>query len=118
MKHLLFAAYIFSVLYCYLQLNTMMDRAIEIFKERHPAIPIGNAPFGKGLSLSLETLAISAIPVANVFLGYFISTMGEGLISEIVDTVEMNHWNDIKEVESSLEEKLGSDRQDSATGNH
>lgn len=112
MKHLLIAVYIFSVLYCYLQLNTMMDRAIEIFRERHPAIPIGDAPFSKGLSLGLEVLAISAIPVVNVFLGYFISTMGDGFISEIVDSVEAKHWSDINKVESSLEEKLGSDKQE------
>lgn len=95
-----------------------MDRAIEIFRERHPAIPIGDAPLNKRLSLGLEVLAVSAVPVANLFIGYFISTMGDDFISKIVDSVEMNHWDDIKKVERSLEEQIESDGQGPVVGNH
>lgn len=106
MKHLLFAAYIFSVLYCYLQLNAMIDRAIEIFKERHPAIPVGDAPFAKGLELGLEILGVSAIPFFNLFIGYLASSVGEAGISEIVDSVEMKHYKEITEVENDLKGKI------------
>lgn len=105
MKHLLFAAYIFSVLYCYLEINAMIDRCIDVFKERHPLIPVGEAPIGKGLRLGIEILAISAIPVMNISLGFFISTMGEEVISEVVNNVEVNHLEEIREAEG-LADKL------------
>lgn len=100
MKHLLFAIYIFSVLYCYLKMNVMIDRCISVFVERHPLIPIGNPPWNKGFKLTLELLAISSIPIVNIFLGVAFSVIGDDAVSEIVDSVEMKHIHDIQEIEA------------------
>ena len=93
MKHLLIAAYIFSVFYCYMQLNTLIDRCVEIFKERHPAVPMDEAFGWKGVKLTIELLAVSAIPVVN--------------------NVELNYWHEIKDLERVVEELLGSNMQES-----
>lgn len=106
MKHLLIAMYIFSVLYCYLQLNTMTERCVKLFKERHPLIPMDEPSGWSGFKLGVEVLGVSAIPVANLFLGYFISTLDETVISEIVMNVETNHWQEIREAEDELSEKF------------
>ena len=105
MKHLLIAAYIFSIMYCYLQLDALINRCLDVFKERHPSFPVGDMPLGKGLRLYCEMLAISAVPVINICFGYFIATTGENFISSVVDTVEMNHLVEIREAEE-LTEKL------------
>lgn len=99
MKQLLFAAYVVSVLYCYMNINLMIDKCIEIFKERHPTIPVENGSFDKGLKVWLEILCISAIPVLNVFLGYVFSTMDSEIQSDIIDSVELTHRVEIMEAE-------------------
>lgn len=106
MKHLLIAVYIFSILYCYLQFNTVINFCIKLFKERHPTLPIEGASWSKEFKLSLEILLISAIPVVNILFGVFISTLDDNTISEIVDNVEMKHWNEIYEIENGLEGKI------------
>lgn len=110
MKHLLIAAYIFSVFYCYMQLNTLIDRCVEIFKERHPAVPMDEAFGWKGVKLTIELLAVSAIPVVNLILSYLLFTLGESVVSEVVNAVELNHWHEINELERASEELLGSNR--------
>lgn len=106
MKHLLIAMYIFSVLYCYLQLNTMIERCIKLFKERHPLIQMDEPSRWNGFKLEVKILGVSAIPVVNLFLGYFISTLDESVISEIVRNVETKHWQEIREAEEELSKKL------------
>lgn len=118
MKHLLIAVYIFSVLYCYLQLNTMIDQCLEIFQKRHPTIPMDTAFGWKGFVLTLKLLAISAIPIVNLLLGYAVSVIDEHMISEIVLDVEIRHMDEIKEFKKTTEELLGSDRQEPITGDH
>ena len=105
MKHLVFACYIASVLYCYLQLNMMIERCIERFMERHPSLPMENDAFSwNGLKLTMELILISAIPVANIALAMFCAQMGEGLINEIINNVEINHINEIRDFEKAAEE--------------
>lgn len=104
MKHLLVTVYIFSVLYCYLQLNTMIDRCVELFKERHPTIPMDTPVGWRGFKLAIELLGISAIPVINLFLIYFLSTVDESVILEIIRSVEVNHWQEIRNAEEALNE--------------
>lgn len=102
MKHLLIAVYIFSVLYCYLQLNIMIDRCVNLFKERHPTV-LMDAPVGlKEFKLALELLGISAVPVINLFLGYFLSTLDKSVILEIVNNVEEKHRQEIIDAEKNV----------------
>lgn len=106
LKYFLIAVYIFSVLYCYLQLNMLIDRCVAVLKERHPLIPMDEPIGWRGLKLTAEILLTSAIPVANIGLGYFCDTIDEPIISEIINNVESNHWTEILTVEQELASKL------------
>lgn len=106
MKHLLIAAYILSFAYCYLQLSAMIDTAVDLFKERHPLIPMDSPGGWRGLRVEAEMIGISVIPVINLLLGCFIATLDESVIQEIINNVEINNWQDIHDAEKDLTEEL------------
>lgn len=105
MKHLLIALYIFSILYCYVQLSNLLDRCIDEFKSRHPLIPMEEATWTSSLKVEAEIIVISAIPIFNLLLGFHVSNMGENIISEIISNVESNNWAEIQEAEEYKKEK-------------
>lgn len=105
MKHVLIAVYIFSILYCYAQLTNLMERCIAEFQSRHPLIPMDEPAWTSSFKVGLEMIAISAVPVINLFLGFSVSAMGDSVVSEIVTNVESNNWKEIQEAEDFQERK-------------
>lgn len=105
MKYLLITVYIFSVLYCYLEFNSMINRCVELFKERHPSIKLDASTGLKELKLVIELLGVSAIPIINLLLGYLISTLDDSVILEIINNVEIKHWQEIHDAEKELTER-------------
>ena len=101
-KHCLIAAYIFSTLYCYIGFTHTIDEALKRIKENHPSLPFDELPAWKGLKLNLQLLALSAIPVANIFLGWFFNNIPEEVLDEVVCKVETEHWQEIRGFEESL----------------
>lgn len=112
-KHLIIAIYISSAMYCYWQLGATIDSCIDLFKERHPSLPIDGAKFWPGLKFGIEVMALCAIPVLNLLFGYFCATLDHSVIIKIVENVETDHWKEIKEYENEFnsvaEELDGSD---------
>lgn len=54
--------------------------------------------------LNIKVLLISSIPVLNLVIGYLFNCMSDTLISEVADTVENNHWDDIVDIERTFDE--------------
>lgn len=104
MKHLLFAGYIFSVLYCYLETNSIINKTLQRFTEKHPNLPISETSPLKRFQIDIEILLISMVPVINIFLGLVFSCAQDGLIDEVVGNIEANHWSEIRELESDVED--------------
>lgn len=102
LKHFLIAVHIFISFYCYLQLNTLIDRCVVLFKERHPALPVDEPTGWKGLKLIAELFLVSAIPLLNLWLGYFCTTLDDSVVSQIINNVEVNNWQEIKEFEEAV----------------
>lgn len=102
LKHILICAYMFSVLYCYLQINIMINRCIELFERQHPLIPLKRTSAWSEFKLYTEVLAVSAIPVINLIVAFIISQFDDSVISEVVSNVEMKHWKEIKDAESGV----------------
>lgn len=100
MKHLLIAVYLFSILYCYLQINIMIDKCVEEFKKKHPGVLSKTRSSWSEFKLHVELLAISSIPVVNLIVGFLMSNFDNSVISEVVSNVELKHWKEIKEMEN------------------
>ena len=113
-RRALIVIYIFSVIYCYIATRSMVDRSMNEFFRRHPSLPMVKTSFREGIKLSLELLAISAIPVQNIFFGLFFDNASDEFIKEVVNGVEISHQKESREFEKSTEELIGSDRQRSA----
>lgn len=103
MKHLLIAAYIFSVVYCYMQFDALVESCIKVFKERHPLIPIDANRSWKGARATIEMIGVSLIPVLNLLLSLILSKLDDAAITQIIQTIEVEHWKEIKEAESVMD---------------
>ena len=53
-----------------------------------------------------EMIAVSAIPVVNIFLGYYFSNFDETVISEVIENVEAKYWMEIQEAEEEISSRL------------
>ena len=53
-----------------------------------------------------EMIAVSAIPVVNIFLGYYFSNFDETVISEVIENVEAKYWMEIQEAEKEISSRL------------
>lgn len=51
-------------------------------------------------------IAVSAIPVVNIFLGYYFSNFDETVISEVIENVEAKYWMEIQEAEEEISSRL------------
>ena len=109
MKQILIAVYFFSAVYCYMGTNALIDRAVYELLKRHPNIPPQSMSGWKGFKAHLEMLALSLIPVVNLVVGYFFNNVSDEMIAEIVSSVEIEHWHEIKDFERFTEELDGSD---------
>lgn len=116
-KHIIFAIYIFSVFYCYVEVHGAIAKAMNRFIERHPNLPIIESGFWGTLKVDLEVLLVSAIPIINIALGFMMSNAPSSFIDEVVNSVESSHWLEISECERSMEELGGSNRQESVASN-
>ena len=104
-KHLLIAAYIFSVIYCYMGLNALIEKSVEEILKRHTNISFVDNPIGwKGVKTHLLMLGISMVPLFNFVIGYFFSNISDEKFSEIVTAVEIEHWHELNELEKISEE--------------
>lgn len=102
LKYVVWTLYLFSVFYCFLQLNALIDKCVSQFKERHVLIPMDEPTGWNGLKLTIELLLISSVPVFNVGLGWFCGTIDDSVITEIVRNVEVDHWQEIKQAEQEI----------------
>lgn len=115
-KHILIAAYIFSAVYCYIGLNVLIEKAVEDVLKRHTSISFLDKPVGwKGHKTYLIMLVTSMIPVFNLVIGWFFNNISDEKLAEIVSAVEIEHWNDLKEIEKMAEELNGLDKQECVT---
>ena len=103
-KHLLIAAYIFSVIYCYMGFNVLIEKSVEEIFKRHTSVSFGDDPIGwKDAKTCLTMLCISVVPLFNLFIGYFFNNISDEKISEIVTAVEIEHWHELKAFEKISE---------------
>lgn len=116
MKYLLISAYIFSILYCYMGLNVLIEKSVEEILKRHTSVSFEDKPIGwMGTKTYLIMLATSMIPLFNLVIGYFFNNISDEKIAEIVSAVEIEHWHELKEIEKITEELDGLDKQGRAT---
>lgn len=103
-KHLLIAAYIFSVIYCYMGLNVLVEKSVEEILKRHTGVSFGDNPIGwRDAKTYIMMLGISVVPLFNLFFGYFFNNISDEKISEIVTAVEIEHWHELKAFEKISE---------------
>lgn len=89
-----------------MQINSVMERCIEEFKNRHPSIPMDSLSLKGAFKVGAEMIAVSAIPVVNIFLGYYFSNFDETVISEVIENVEAKYWMEIQEAEEEISSRL------------
>lgn len=115
-KHILIAAYIFSVMYCYMGLNVLIEKSVEEILKRHTTVSFDEKPVGwMGAKTHLIMLAISMVPLFNLVIGYFFNNISDEKIAEIVSAVEIEHWHELKEIEKITEELDGLNKQERVT---
>lgn len=115
-KHLLIAAYIFSVIYCYMGISVLIEKSVEEILKRHTSVSFGDNPIGwKDAKTYITMLGISVVPLFNLFFGYFFNNISDEKISEIVTAVEIEHWHELKEIEKITEELDGLNKQERVT---
>lgn len=99
MKQFLIAVYFFSAVYCYMGLNVLIDSIVEEIFKRHISFTFERPAGWKGAKIYLLMLAVSLVPFLNLIIGVFFNNLSDEKISEIVSVVEVEHWQDLKELE-------------------
>lgn len=93
--HFLFAVYVFSAVYCFIQIDTKIHQAMEIFLDRHPGFPIGRSGFFDMAALYLKIALVSSIPVVNSMLALFLDRASVTIVEDVVSEVELKFAADI-----------------------
>lgn len=81
----------------------MIDRCVDMFKQRHPEIPVSNPGFLGNMKLSLQIFGISLIPIINFFLAFLCSILDDEKIAEVIDNIEENHREELQEISAAVE---------------
>lgn len=96
----LFISYALCGLYCYMMLDKVIGESIELFKQRHPSIPVERGFSWAEIKLNIELILISMIPLVNVALGFLCQKLPKSSLERIVTNVELDHWKMIRNLES------------------
>lgn len=91
----LIVVYVFSAVYCFIQIDTKIHQAMNIFLDRHPGFPIGKSGFFAMVSLYLKIALVSSIPVINSMLALFLEKASFTIVEEVVSEVELKFAADI-----------------------
>ena len=91
----LLAVYVFSAVYCFIQIDTKIHQAMNIFLERHPGIPIGKSGFFAITALYLKIALVSSIPVINSMLALFLDRSSTAIVEDVVSEIELKYADDI-----------------------
>lgn len=93
--HFLFAVYVFSAVYCFVQIDTKIHQAMDIFLDRHPDFPVGKSGFFDIAALYLKIALVSSIPVVNSMLALFLDRASVTIVEDVVSDVELKFASDI-----------------------
>lgn len=91
----LIAVYVFSAVYCFIQIDTKIHQAMNIFLDRHPGFPIGKSGFFSMTALYLKIALVSSIPVVNTMLALFLDRASIAIVEDVVSEVELKFAADI-----------------------
>lgn len=95
---LILILYTISVAYCFYQLDYMIDRSLDVFSEKYPALKMDGMKHNKGLSIYIKMLLVSSIPVLNIALGYFAGVSADDISTKVVDKICTEHGDEIEEM--------------------
>lgn len=104
----LIAVYVFSAVYCFIQIDTKIHQAMNIFLDRHPGFPIGKSGFFSIVALYMKIAFVSSIPVVNTMLALFLDRASIEIVEDVVSEVELKFAADIirqKQIDSAEEVK-------------
>lgn len=91
----LIAVYVFSAVYCFIQIDTKIHQAMNIFLDRHPGFPIGKSGFFAIAALYLKIAFVSSIPVINSMLALFLDRASLAIVEDVVSEIELKFAADI-----------------------
>lgn len=103
-KHILFAIYIFAVLYCYIQTEMMFERCISTFIEKHPKLQHLYDGASNAWLPRIKILSISLVPFLNIGLGFLISCLPDEFYDTVASRIEDDHRDEIFEWEADENE--------------
>lgn len=93
--HFLFAVYVFSAVYCFVQIDIKIHQAMDIFLDRHPGFPVMKSGFFDMATLYLKIALVSSIPVVNSMLALFLDRASATIVEDVVSEVELKFAADI-----------------------
>ena len=104
LKYLLFGVYAFSIVYCYMQFMAKIQECVDAFIDKHPEIPIKKSDMASKIWFQVEVVLISAIPLLNIFLAYFLNYAGGEIIDSAVANVEARYATEFADKEEDEEQ--------------
>ena len=90
----LIAIYLFSAIYCFIQIDSKIHKAMELFLDRHPEFPIGRSGVFESLGVYIKIGFVSAIPIVNLLLAFFLENASATILEDVVRDVEMKYLED------------------------
>lgn len=91
----LIAVYVFSAVYCFIQIDTKIHQAMDIFLDHHPGFPIGKSGVFTMAALYLKIALVSSIPVVNSLLALFLDRASITIVEDVVSEIELKFAADI-----------------------